>query len=63
MKEATVKFTKDDVSQPRTIDVDIHEHEIMLVFSGDDQAVAFDEWLTTVGMDLFVAWVKTYKPL
>jgi hypothetical protein len=34
------------------------EHEIMLSFNGDDDAVAFYEWWNSKGLTAFLKWAE-----
>lgn len=65
--EQMVEFEKQDLSMsghgPMTIMHDMAEHELFLSFNGDDQALAFEEWMEGPGIDAFKEWLKTYKPL
>lgn len=35
---------------------EVHEHEILLSFNGDDDAVLFYEWWNAKGWELFRKW-------
>lgn len=45
-----------DVSMPRQVTYSVAEHEILLSFNGDDDAVAFADWWNSEGTFLFRAW-------
>jgi hypothetical protein len=47
-----------DVDLPRTQTVGVAEHEILLSFNGDDQAVAFAEWWYEKGTFAFNKWMQ-----
>lgn len=39
----------------------VAEHEVLMAFNGDDDAVAFHEWWDEVGTYLFNEWMKKQK--
>jgi hypothetical protein len=45
------KFTR--VTNKRTIDRDLHDHEVFLGFHADEGAEYFEYWLNTEGWKLF----------
>lgn len=46
---------------PREIRREIHEHEILLAFRDDPDAVLFNEWWNATGWSLFEAWAAQKK--
>lgn len=46
---------------PREILRAIHEHEILLAFRDDPDAVMFQEWWNVTGWRLFEAWATQEK--
>ena len=45
-----------DVEDAQEIVRDVHEHEILLNFCNDDDALAFRRWLHEVGWGKFLNW-------
>ena len=54
-------FEKDDLDMPRTITKDISAEEILLVFADMDQASAFWDWWSEIGLDKFKEWVDKHE--
>lgn len=47
-----------DVEFKRQLVRDVYQHEVLLGFNGDDQAVAFEEWWHEEGAIGFAAYLK-----
>lgn len=45
-----------EIPRTRTVTESVPDHEVLLVFNGDEEAVQFEEWLTTAGWNAFLAW-------
>ena len=50
------EFDKKIVTLCRTIDRDIHEHEVFLSFVNDEDAMHFDDWFRNEGLMAFLSW-------
>ncbi len=51
-----------DVSFPRQHPVkDVADHEVLMAFNGDAEAIAFREWWTDGGAAAFKAWLDAQK--
>lgn len=44
---------------PRTIEREIHEHEVFLSFTNDEDAYNFYDWWADEGEHLFNKWERT----
>lgn len=40
----------------RTVTQSVPDHEVLLVFNGDDEAVRFSDWLDEAGWPAFERW-------
>jgi len=47
---------------PRQVTRDIHEHEILISFNDDADAVRFDKWWGDAGFELFGEWIDEGEP-
>lgn len=47
-----------EYSMPREVVYDLADHEVLLSFNGDDQAVDFQEWWESGGHDSFQTWLN-----
>jgi hypothetical protein len=40
---------------------EVHDHEVLISFNGDDQALAFREWWQEIGATYFQEWLDHRK--
>lgn len=52
-------MSQDEVSIEQETRVSIPEHQILLSFNGDEQAVKFYEWWNRLGSKAFIKWFNT----
>lgn len=53
-----MKIDPDDVAVVTEIEYRTPDHEVLLSFNGDDQAVLFSQWWNQKGLQAFTKWAK-----